>query len=121
MGGRKLVAPDDARVRPTSDRTRQAMFNMLLHKDFGIGFALEGAAVLDLFAGCGPQGAGVPHHEPGASRAVLVGPAIHELILDELRPAIEQVEQAQPPARSRARSRRPQTGSWRPAGTRPPR
>ncbi|HKU54438.1 MAG TPA: 16S rRNA (guanine(966)-N(2))-methyltransferase RsmD [Rhizomicrobium sp.] len=56
LGGRRLVAPDDARVRPTSDRTRQAIFNMLRHKDFGIGFALEGAAVLDLFAGTGALG-----------------------------------------------------------------
>lgn len=56
LGGRRLVAPDDARVRPTSDRTRQAIFNMLRHKDFGIGFALEDAAVLDLFAGTGALG-----------------------------------------------------------------
>jgi 16S rRNA (guanine966-N2)-methyltransferase len=55
-GGRRLVAPDDGRVRPTSDRTRQAIFNMLRHKDFGIGFALEGAVVLDLFAGTGALG-----------------------------------------------------------------
>jgi 16S rRNA (guanine966-N2)-methyltransferase len=55
-GGRRLVAPDDARVRPTSDRTRQAIFNMLRHKDFGIGFDLEGAVVLDLFAGTGALG-----------------------------------------------------------------
>ena len=56
LGGRRLVAPDDVRVRPTSDRTRQAIFNMLRHKDFGIGFELEGAAVLDLFAGTGALG-----------------------------------------------------------------
>jgi 16S rRNA (guanine966-N2)-methyltransferase len=56
LGGRRLVAPDDARVRPTSDRTRQAIFNMLRHKDFGIGFTLEGATVLDLFAGTGALG-----------------------------------------------------------------
>ncbi|HKU63668.1 MAG TPA: 16S rRNA (guanine(966)-N(2))-methyltransferase RsmD [Rhizomicrobium sp.] len=56
LGGRRLVTPDDARVRPTSDRTRQAIFNILRHKDFGIGFALEGAAVLDLFAGTGALG-----------------------------------------------------------------
>jgi 16S rRNA (guanine966-N2)-methyltransferase len=56
LGGRRLVAPDDARVRPTSDRTRQAIFNMLRHKDFGIGFTLENAAVLDLFAGTGALG-----------------------------------------------------------------
>jgi len=56
LGGRRLVAPDDMRVRPTSDRTRQAIFNMLQHKDFGIGFDLEGAAVIDLFAGTGALG-----------------------------------------------------------------
>src|SRR6201991_1829076 len=56
LGGRRLVTPEDGRVRPTSDRTRQDMFNMLRHKDFDIGFTLEGAAVLDLFAGTGALG-----------------------------------------------------------------
>lgn len=56
LGGRRLVSPDDASVRPTSDRTRQAIFNMLRHKDFGIGFELDGAAVVDLFAGTGALG-----------------------------------------------------------------
>lgn len=56
LGGRTLAAPSDARVRPTSDRTRQAVFNILRHKDFGIGFALDGAAVVDLFAGTGALG-----------------------------------------------------------------
>lgn len=69
-GGRRLVAPDDARVRPTSDRTRQAIFNMLRHKDFGIGFALEGAAVLDLFAGTGALGIEALSH--GARWCLLV-------------------------------------------------
>jgi 16S rRNA (guanine966-N2)-methyltransferase len=54
--GRLLATPKDMRVRPTSDRTRQAIFNMLQHKDFGIGFALEDAAVADLFAGTGALG-----------------------------------------------------------------
>ena len=54
--GRPLVSPRDMAVRPTSDRTRQAIFNMLRHKDFGIGFSLEGATVLDLFAGTGALG-----------------------------------------------------------------
>lgn len=56
LGGRRLVAPEDIRVRPTSDKTRQAIFNILAHKDFGIGFALEGVAVADLFAGTGALG-----------------------------------------------------------------
>ena len=54
--GRLLVSPRDMSVRPTSDRTRQAIFNMLRHKDFGIGFSLQGASVLDLFAGTGALG-----------------------------------------------------------------
>jgi 16S rRNA (guanine966-N2)-methyltransferase len=70
LGGRRLVAPDDVRVRPTSDRTRQAIFNMLRHKDFGIGFALEGAAVADLFAGTGALGIEAISH--GARWCLLV-------------------------------------------------
>ena len=54
--GRPLVAPADARVRPTSDKVRQAIFNILAHNDFGIGFGLEGARVADLFAGTGALG-----------------------------------------------------------------
>jgi 16S rRNA (guanine966-N2)-methyltransferase len=52
--GRPLAAPGDDRVRPTSDRVREAVFNILQH---GIpGFELEGAKVLDLFAGTGALG-----------------------------------------------------------------
>ncbi len=54
--GRNLAAPKDMRVRPTSDRARQAIFNILQHSDFGIGFALENIAVADLFAGTGALG-----------------------------------------------------------------
>jgi 16S rRNA (guanine966-N2)-methyltransferase len=56
LRGRNLVAPDDTRVRPTSDRVRQAIFNILLHNDFGLGFSLNGAKVIDLFAGTGALG-----------------------------------------------------------------
>jgi len=56
LGGRSLVAPKDARVRPTSDKVRQAVFNILAHNDFGIGFSIEGARVADLFAGTGAMG-----------------------------------------------------------------
>jgi 16S rRNA (guanine966-N2)-methyltransferase len=54
--GRALAAPPDASVRPTSDKVRQAVFNILMHNDFGIGFALEGARAADLFAGTGALG-----------------------------------------------------------------
>jgi 16S rRNA (guanine966-N2)-methyltransferase len=52
--GRALAAPEDARTRPTSDRVREAVFNILEH---GIaGFTLAGVRVLDLFAGTGALG-----------------------------------------------------------------
>jgi 16S rRNA (guanine966-N2)-methyltransferase len=52
--GRLLAAPGDERIRPTSDRVREAVFNILVH---GIqGFSIEGAKVLDLFAGSGALG-----------------------------------------------------------------
>jgi 16S rRNA (guanine966-N2)-methyltransferase len=54
--GRNLFAPADARVRPTADKVRQAIFNVLAHNDFGVGFTLEGAHVADLFAGTGAMG-----------------------------------------------------------------
>ena len=56
LGGRKLVSPEDGRVRPTSDRARQAIFNILEHREFGLNFAIADAAVVDLFAGTGAMG-----------------------------------------------------------------
>ncbi|HEU0061462.1 MAG TPA: 16S rRNA (guanine(966)-N(2))-methyltransferase RsmD [Hyphomicrobiaceae bacterium] len=54
FGGRPLAAPVGAAVRPTSDRVREAIFNILAH---GIAdFALQDARVLDLFAGSGALG-----------------------------------------------------------------
>ena len=56
LRGRTLVAPANQRIRPTSDKVRQAIFNILAHNDFGFGFALESARVADLFAGTGAMG-----------------------------------------------------------------
>lgn len=53
--GRALVEPADNRVRPTSDKVRQAIFNILVHHPFE-GFVLEGAKVVDVFAGTGALG-----------------------------------------------------------------
>lgn len=55
LRGRTLVAlPKDDAVRPTSDRVREAVFNIL---DHGIDdFEIVGANVLDLFAGTGALG-----------------------------------------------------------------
>lgn len=54
LGGRSLVPPRDNRVRPTADKVRQAIFNILVHG--GLGVAIEGARVADLFAGTGAMG-----------------------------------------------------------------
>jgi 16S rRNA (guanine966-N2)-methyltransferase len=57
LRGRPLVAPDgrDA-VRPTAERTREAVFNILLHRFQGQGITFYGARVLDAFAGTGAMG-----------------------------------------------------------------
>jgi 16S rRNA (guanine966-N2)-methyltransferase len=49
--GRRIVAPPGFDVRPTSDRVRQATFNALTHRG-----AVDGARVVDLFAGSGALG-----------------------------------------------------------------
>ena len=54
--GRTLKAPGDAALRPTSDKVRQAIFNILEHAGFAAGFSLEGARVVDVFAGTGALG-----------------------------------------------------------------
>lgn len=52
--GHGLAGPKGQATRPTSDRVRESIFNILAH---GIdGFALDGARVLDLFAGTGAMG-----------------------------------------------------------------
>ena len=54
LKGRTLVAPDGQGTRPTSDRARQAVFNVLEHAAWAE--PLAGARVLDLFAGSGALG-----------------------------------------------------------------
>jgi 16S rRNA (guanine966-N2)-methyltransferase len=53
LRGRVLAAPRSQTIRPTADRLREALFNILLH---GYGDPLTGARVLDLFAGTGALG-----------------------------------------------------------------
>lgn len=52
--GRSLIAPPDDRIRPTSDRVKGAIFNILAHNIEGV--QLDGARVIDLFAGTGALG-----------------------------------------------------------------
>jgi 16S rRNA (guanine966-N2)-methyltransferase len=52
--GKALAAPEGRTTRPTSDRAREAVFNILQHA--GWAPELPGARVLDLFAGSGALG-----------------------------------------------------------------
>lgn len=52
--GRSLIAPAGLATRPTADRARQAVFNVLEHAAWSPG--LRGARVIDLFAGSGALG-----------------------------------------------------------------
>ncbi|MGE3142251.1 MAG: 16S rRNA (guanine(966)-N(2))-methyltransferase RsmD [Hyphomonadaceae bacterium] len=52
--GRTLATPAGRATRPTAERTREALFNILAHAPFSPG--LEGRRVLDLFAGSGALG-----------------------------------------------------------------
>ena len=54
--GRTLIAPPGEATRPTADRVRQALFDMLLHAPWGGPDILDGARVLDAFAGTGALG-----------------------------------------------------------------
>ena len=54
--GRALLAPSGETTRPTADRVRQALFDMLLHAPWGGRNLIEGARVLDVFAGTGALG-----------------------------------------------------------------
>lgn len=52
--GKRIVSPATRNTRPTSDRVRESIFNILEH---GVeGFTIEGTRVLDLFAGTGALG-----------------------------------------------------------------
>jgi 16S rRNA (guanine966-N2)-methyltransferase len=62
-GGRRLQAPPGGATRPTADRVREALFSIL-------GARVEGAAVLDLYAGSGALG--LEALSRGAVRATFV-------------------------------------------------
>jgi 16S rRNA (guanine966-N2)-methyltransferase len=63
LKGQRLVAPRGWKVRPTSDRVREALFSAL-------GARVEGARVLDLY--CGTGALAIEALSRGAERAVLV-------------------------------------------------
>jgi 16S rRNA (guanine966-N2)-methyltransferase len=53
LRGRTLATPKSPSIRPTADRLREALFNILVH---AYGDPITGARVLDLFAGTGALG-----------------------------------------------------------------
>jgi 16S rRNA (guanine966-N2)-methyltransferase len=53
LRGRALTPPKSQAIRPTADRLRESLFNILLHV---YGDPISGARVLDLFAGTGALG-----------------------------------------------------------------
>ncbi len=53
FGGRTLKAPSSNNIRPTTDKLRQAVFNILAH---AYGDPVSASRVLDLFAGTGALG-----------------------------------------------------------------
>ena len=65
--GRRLATPKSSAVRPTSDRLRETIFNVLAH---GYDDPVPGARVLDLFAGTGAMG--LEALSRGAAFAILV-------------------------------------------------
>src|SRR5438309_6357749 len=53
LKGRSLASPSSRDIRPTADRLRESVFNILIHAHDN---AIQGARVLDLFAGTGALG-----------------------------------------------------------------
>jgi 16S rRNA (guanine966-N2)-methyltransferase len=68
--GRRLEAPPGEGTRPTLDRVRQALFDRLMHAPWAGRAAMEGAHVLDAFAGTGALG--LEALSRGAAEAVFI-------------------------------------------------
>jgi 16S rRNA (guanine966-N2)-methyltransferase len=74
---RSLLGPSDIKTRPTSDRTRESIFNLL---ENGLHLHSEGLSVLDLYAGTGALG--IEALSRGASFCLFIenhGPALKVL------------------------------------------
>ncbi|MBV9348471.1 MAG: 16S rRNA (guanine(966)-N(2))-methyltransferase RsmD [Pseudolabrys sp.] len=71
LGSRPIKAPKSQTTRPTSDRLRESLFNILAHS---YGNPVEGARVLDVFAGTGALG--IEAISRGAAFALFVDDAI---------------------------------------------
>lgn len=83
--GRVLSSPQGLGTRPTSDRVRQSIFNILEHASWLKKPVLQGAPVLDLFAGTGALG--LEALSRGAAHAIFV-----EQNPEAVRACIENIE-----------------------------
>lgn len=72
LRGRRLESPAGRDIRPTSDRAREALFNLLMHGPYDgpEGPAPMGLDVLDVFAGSGAMG--IEALSRGAARATFI-------------------------------------------------
>ncbi len=87
--GRRLIAPAGRDTRPTSDRVREAVFNILEH---GLDWrGLDGALVADIF--CGTGALALEALSRGAAHAVLVDD--NREALDAARQNIETLDETQ--------------------------
>jgi len=79
-GGRRLAVPDGRNTRPTSDRAREGLFATIV----SLTGSLDGARVLDLYAGSGAIG--LEALSRGASHVLLVenGPRAARVIRDNI-------------------------------------
>ena len=105
--GRRLIAPPGPAVRPTGERAREALFDILAHGRFGERPVFADAEVLDAFAGTGAFG--LEALSRGARRATfmerdrtaLATLAINVSALDETARAILLAADATRPPRAR--------------------
>jgi 16S rRNA (guanine966-N2)-methyltransferase len=93
LGGRQLLAPRGWKVRPTSDRVREAIFSAL-------GAKVHGARVLDLYSGTGAL----------AIEALSRGATTATLVDRDTRPALGNVENLG--LRERVELVRSEVGRW---------
>ena len=101
LRGRALAAPKSQGIRPTADRLRESLFNILMH---AYGDPITGARVLDLFAGTGALG--IEAVSRGAAFALFVddGAEARALLRAERRGAGPRRGRAHlPPRRDQAR------------------
>lgn len=68
--GRKLLSPEGLDTRPTADRTRESVFNILHHAKWREREVIEDALVLDVFAGTGALALEALSH--GAKHAMFI-------------------------------------------------